>query len=373
MKRREFLATTLASVAGGLLITAGCLQSATPAKPERSSTNSPGADTPETFAKYKGFNLLEKFPGDTNPRYREADFAMMAEWGFNFARLPMSYWTWGSVKDWRKIDEGTLRHIDEAVAYGQQYGIHVNLNFHRAPGYCINNGEAEPFQLFKDPQAVEATCYHWAHFAERYRGIPNSQLSFDLLNEPPTIPEEQHNPVMRAIIAAIREKDPQRLIVVDGLNVGRKPILGLADAGVVQSARGYDPIEISHYRAPWMREWGAFDVPEPTWPLVKKDGTVVDSAKLKDILITPWQPVVDKGVTVHVGEWGCYNQTPHGPSLAYMEAMLQLWKEANWGWALWNLRGEFGPLDSHRADVKYERYRGHQLDRAMLELLQRYA
>jgi endoglucanase len=36
---------------------------------------------------------------------------------------------------------------------------------------------------------------------------------------------------------------------------------------------------------------------------------------------------------------------------------------------MWNLRGGFGVLDSDRADVKYEDFRGHKLDRKMLELL----
>lgn len=55
-----------------------------------------------------------------------------------------------------------------------------------------------------------------------------------------------------------------------------------------------------------------------------------------------------------------------------MEDMLSLWKEAGWGWALWNFRGSFGILDSGREDVNYEDYKGHKLDRALLELLQSY-
>ena len=35
--------------------------------------------------------------------------------------------------------------------------------------------------------------------------------------------------------------------------------------------------------------------------------------------------------------------------------------------------GSFGVLDSGRRDVKYENYKGHKLDRKMLELLKRYA
>jgi len=39
---------------------------------------------------------------------------------------------------------------------------------------------------------------------------------------------------------------------------------------------------------------------------------------------------------------------------------------------LWNLRGSFGVLDSERTDVDYENFKGHKLDRKMLELLRSY-
>jgi len=358
MRRRSFLK---ASALGAVAATTGLSACNTSRKvPEVTANNIP---------MWKGFNLLEKFSGQTNEPFQESDFAMMADWGFNFARLPMSYWTWGDVNDWSKIDEATLKHIDQAIDYGQKYGVHVNLNFHRAPGYCINRGELEPYQLFEDEEAQDATRFHWRTFAKRYNGIPNYHLSFDLLNEPPSISEEQHNPVMLSVIEAIRDADPNRLIVVDGLAVGRDPIVGFVDKNVVQSTRGYDPMRVSHHEASWIP--GSDTWPEPNWPLVTDEGTT-DQATLRERLIEPWQEVIAQGVKVHVGEWGAYNQTPHDVAVAWMEDLLQLWKEAGWGWALWNLRGSFGVLNSGRDDVEYDDYQGHQLDRKMLELLQAY-
>ena len=358
MRRRSFLKAGAASA----ILAATSLPSCKTSRkiPEITADNIP---------MWKGFNLLEKFSGQTNEPFQENDFKMMADWGFNFARLPMSYWTWGDVNDWSKIDEATLKHIDQAIGYGQKYGVHVNLNFHRSPGYCINRGELEPYQLFEDKEAQDATRFHWRTFAKRYKGIPNYDLSFDLLNEPPNISEEQHNPVMLSVIEAIRDADPDRLIVVDGLAVGRHPIVGFADKNVVQSTRGYDPMRVSHHEASWIP--GSDTWPEPNWPLTTDEETV-DKAKLRQRLIEPWQEVIAQGVEVHVGEWGAYNQTPHEVALAWMEDLLQLWKEAGWGWALWNLRGSFGVLDSNRADVEYEDYQEHKLDRKMLELLQAY-
>jgi len=75
---------------------------------------------------------------------------------------------------------------------------------------------------------------------------------------------------------------------------------------------------------------------------------------------------------VMVGEWGAYKMTPHAVVLGWAEDCLRNWQEAGWGWALWNFRGTFGIFDSGRKDVNYEQFEGHQLDRKLLDLLQRY-
>ena len=41
------------------------------------------------------------------------------------------------------------------------------------------------------------------------------------------------------------------------------------------------------------------------------------------------------------------------------------------GFALWNFRGDFGILDSGRADVEYEDWHGHKLDRKLLDLIRK--
>jgi endoglucanase len=88
--------------------------------------------------------------------------------------------------------------------------------------------------------------------------------------------------------------------------------------------------------------------------------------------MTPWFLLEARGGRVMVGEFGAYRETPHDVVLRWMEDMLANWKDAGWGWALWEFRGSFGVLDSGRKDVEYEDFQGHKLDRKMLELLQRY-
>jgi endoglucanase len=237
--------------------------------------------------------------------------------------------------------------VDDAIALGRKHGVHINLNFHRIPGYCVNR--------------------RWSFFAKRYRDVPSHRLSFDLFNEPPFMADQsRYVEVARALIRAIREASPDRLIVADGADIGQTPVMDLVDEGIVQSTRGYLPKMVSHYRVP-ANEFESLE--KPTWPMTDKHGVRWDRAKLREELIAKWQPLVQRGVPVHVGEWGCFTQTPHEVCLAWMTDLLALWKEAGWGWSMWNLRGGFGIVDSNRPDVAYEDFRGHKLDRAMLDLL----
>jgi endoglucanase len=316
--------------------------------------------------RWRGFNLLEKFTAEHSAPFRESDFAWMAEWEFDFVRLPLSYRCWADADDWLNLREDALKEIDQAVAFGRRHGVHVNLNFHRAPGYCVNPPQ-EPFDLWNDAKALDACAFHWAHFAKRYKGIPSAEVSFDLLNEPPDIPEATYARVVRHLVEAIHAEDPDRLVIADGLRWGRTPVTGLADLRIAQSTRGYDPMRISHYKASWIR--GSDTWPEPTWPLKSSETDVWDKSRLRKELIEPWKALERKGVGVHVGEWGAYQYTPHKVALAWMRDCLDLWKQAGWGWAMWNFRGSFGILDSGRTDVKYEEFHGHKLDREMLELI----
>ena len=74
---------------------------------------------PELLPRWRGFNLLEKFFLEKNEPYRERDFAMAAEWGFNFMRLPCCYRHWINGQDWFSIDARKLKDIDRALAYGE--------------------------------------------------------------------------------------------------------------------------------------------------------------------------------------------------------------------------------------------------------------
>jgi len=505
MNRRELLKLGLAGLAAGTCVSA--VQAQTRQLPTPLYSKLP---------QWRGFNLLEKF-NNRNDRFAENDFKWISDFGFNFVRLPMDYRMWIIDRDWRKINEKVLEDIDEAVGFGEKYGIHVNMNFHRAPGYTVAR-PAEEKSVWTDPEALEVCILHWTTFAKRYKGIPNSRVSFNLFNEPASVEEifPQCVAAHKAIINAIREVDSDRLIVCDGYEWGNRPFVDLVEDKVAQATRGYAPSEISHYKASWVN---SADFPEPSWPtvmgngllcqpekggmearfkepmlinfgervpatqlrlhvgtvsgntslVVAADGRVVfrhdfkpgpgegewkqvvhraewnvyqniydkdytvsipagtkqvsvraesgDWLTLKELglrstgreslvnltpgwnqepskfqydgatltggemrdrewlkrRLEPWRKIQEQGVGVMVGEFGAHSPCPHDVVLRWMEDMLINWKEAGWGFALWNFRGSFGIMDSGRADVAYEDFNSRKLDRKMLTLLQKYS
>ena len=126
MHRRNFLKTAAAVTACSV---------ATPLLLAQTPGAAPGGPSAAKLPRWRGFNLLEKFTKrrDGNPAFRETDFQLMQEWGFDFARLPMSYHCWSDPDParWLKMDETELKHIDQVVELGKKHGVHINLNLHR--------------------------------------------------------------------------------------------------------------------------------------------------------------------------------------------------------------------------------------------------
>ena len=271
---------------------------------EVSASVLPDAD-PHNLPKWRGFNLLNLFNTLHPTRFREHHFELISEWGFNFVRLPMDYRTWilrggewyanffdiaerflaGDKSD---INMATLEIIDEAIEFGQRHGIHVQLNFHRAPGYTVAAG-AEPTSLWEDELTQRFFAAMWGMFSERYSHIPNRYLSFNLVNEPPYhAGDDIYAPVMEMAARAIWEHKPDRLIIVDGLYDCSQPSERLRDYGIGMGMafRGYRPWGISHHQAEWMWTLPAYS-PTPVWPGIDINNVLLTEGRM------PVWPVFD--------------------------------------------------------------------------------
>lgn len=465
----------------------------------------------------KGFNLLGKFDNNwSNEGFKEKEFQAIQNLGFNFVRLPIDYRTYTLSGNWNFFVDNPVKNIDDAIAWGEKYNVHVCLNLHRAPGYCVNSTHNLPanqqLDLWTDEEAQNVFTNHWKFFAERYKDIPPARLSFNLVNEPSNVTEEDYVAVMKKAITAIHNITPERLIFIDALNYANEILLSLKDIpNVAQAIHSYQPFQLTHYKAGWVN--GSDLWPVPQWPVlainsylygtwksefksplvllgefaggseiivnvkqvsvrstlrIKADNQTIFSKEFicganpgddfTEVINTQWgyQNISNKNFSVVLedaasklsfensnGDWmtlnsisikngndttayilgdnswgkkqatykieqngeikteegkdllpfedyetsfalakannipfmvqefGVHNQTPHATTLAFLSDLIDFFNEKQAGWALWNLNGSFGILNSERKDCNYEPYKGYQLDRQMLEILQR--
>ncbi len=379
MKRRKFIKSTGLVAAGVGIATQ---TSAGIFKPAQNS-----------LPRWKGFNLLDYFSpraGNEKSKTTEEDLKWMADWGFDFVRLPMAYPRYIEFDRSRNIrpgevlnfDERKMDEIQQLVEMANKYNLHMSLNLHRAPGFCVNAGFHEPYNLWQDEEAQDAFYEHWSMWAKRFKNYSREQISFDLVNEPCTredmndqhskrgaIPGELYRKVAKKAMESIRQHNPNHMVIADGNNVGSDVIPEIFDLDIGQSCRGYFPHYISHYRAPWVFK-NPDDAPKPVWP-GEIDGRHFSKADLEKFY-AEWFDAVEKGVGVHCGECGCWKETPHEVFLAWFGDVLDVLTPYGIGYALWNFRGDFGILDSGRSDVDYEDWHGHKLDRKLLNLLMKY-
>jgi endoglucanase len=381
-------------------------------------SDSSKSSAPPKNPHWYGFNLLEYFSTDldwmkyfpykNDGMFLEDDFRWIRDWGFDWVRLPMDYRSW-TATDLFTINEKQIEPIDRAVRLGEKYGIHINICLHRAPGLCILDTMDEKLtgitvtkektDVFTDSHTLDAFVHQWTFFANRYKGIPSQQLSFNLVNEPIVLPnaaelaELQHRGpiktadffdrerllrhatdytrVAKAAAAAIRERDPQRLVITDGYPGGGLPIPDLVATGMLQSCHTYNPIQLTHHQCEWVRGVLTGAEPLPTWPLKNDKGEVICDRQMLANLFHPWAELSAQHVPIHFGEMGCYKHTPPEVVLAWFNDTLDILGELNSGWALWNFRGPFGVLDTERPGTKFEDWQGHKLDRPLLTLLQK--
>jgi aryl-phospho-beta-D-glucosidase BglC (GH1 family) len=377
MNRRDFIKNSTLATAGVSLI-----QTTASSSIKKTQVNK--------LPRWKGFNLLDFFSPNPNPGgpvTSEDHFRWMRDWGFNFVRIPMAYPSYLDFDRSRninpeevyKIDEKAVDRIEKLVSMAHKYDMHVSLNLHRAPGYCINAGFHEPYNLWTDQPALDAFCFHWTLWAKRFKHVSSKRISFDLVNEPSmredmndqhskqsTVPGQVYRKVAMAAASAIRKENPGHLVIADGNNVGNTVIPEIIDLNIAQSCRGYYPHAISHYKAPWANK-DPEHLPDPKWP--GQVGNQFLGRPMLEAYYKPWIELTERGVGVHCGECGCWKKTPYQVFMAWFTDVLEILSSNNIGFGIWNFVGDFGILDSGRTDVAYEDWHGHKLDRKFLELL----
>lgn len=143
------------------------------------------------------------------------DIAEIADMGFNYIRLILSY------KDFAEDSSGTLvfyedvlEDIDHIVEWCAEYQIHVCIDMHELPGYMFDKRD-----ILEDHEKYQKALLIWDVLSSRYALVPSNLLSYNLVNEPNDyFTDENYARFAKDMISTIRTNDKtSKLLVSDGM------------------------------------------------------------------------------------------------------------------------------------------------------------
>lgn len=174
----------------------------------------------------------------------EQDIAYIAELGMDHIRLgfdqivveeePFCY------------REEILQILHRFVQWCRKYGLRPILNMHKAVGnYC---DVMQEHTLAQSPELQERFIALWVMLEKEFAG--EQDVGFELLNEVVQSTAEEWNILAGKAIAALREINQERIIIVGGIDwnnpPGLKQIQVYEDENVIYTFHCYAPHEFTH-------------------------------------------------------------------------------------------------------------------------------
>lgn len=326
--------------------------------------------------------LLSK--GHEGPFITRKDFQDIAGWGFNSVRLPVD-------GPWLFEDEGKgrlaperLGIVKEALGWARDAGLLTILDLHQSPWHSFAKPELE--NLWKSGEDLGLFCRSVAELAGALKGL-DAPLWFDVLNEPTARAAVDWNRAAPAIVRAVRETDPDRVVVLESalwasVTTVEELAAAVRDPNLVYSVHFYLPMFVTHQRAPWWKEgepyretvhypgrlpraaeYLAGELPPMTRWFLELEDRAWDREALRELL-APVKRLMDRGETVYCGEFGVFEEAPRETRLNWTRDVVRLFSELGVGWSYWNYKWlDFGIRPgSPREGSK-------PLDEGMLEVL----
>jgi len=122
------------------------------------------------------------------------DFAWLAKTGINAVRIPLGHWIFGPDYPYHRsygasshpFVEGGIKILDRAFDWAEEYGLHIVLDLHAAPG-CQNGfdngGILNVCEWHTQEDYIDYSLYILERLAERYQSR-SALHAIEVLNEP---------------------------------------------------------------------------------------------------------------------------------------------------------------------------------------------
>lgn len=118
----------------------------------------------------------------------EEDIRKIAEWGFNYIRVRVEYESFFDEKV-TKAWGGNIDKLDYLIAWGMNYGVHIDLQLTEYPGWRVlgvseDTTSSAELDYFTNRSQQLKTLEIWKVLASRYKEVPNNALTFSINHEP---------------------------------------------------------------------------------------------------------------------------------------------------------------------------------------------
>ena len=295
--------------------------------------------------------------------FTKADVVAIAKMGFDHIRLP--------IDEEQMWDEQGKRHDDafqlmtNCIDWCAEHNLRVIVDLHILRSHHFN---ADVKPLWTDKKEQEKFYDFWRDLSKTLKKYPNNLVAYELMNEAVADDPELWNNLVANSVAAIREFEPSRTIVIGSnrwQSVGTFDVLKIPknDPNILLSFHFYEPFLLTHWHASWTNlknysgpvhypgtiltqpEFDALptEMKEPAKNWVNKQ---LDKAWILEQWQKPIKKAKELGLPLYCGEFGIITGPPQPDMLRWYQDMIDLFEENGIGYANWNYKsGSFGLIE----------------------------
>ena len=263
--------------------------------------------------------------GEWGYTVRESDLVRIKEAGFDTVRLPVKWSAHTQEKPPYRIDPALMDRVTEIVEAADEAGLKIIIDVHHYNA------------LMKKPDAHRARLGAiWRQIADQFEGYPD-RVIFELINEPnDRMTVRKTDAINRELLAIVREKHPDRWVVVgsagwgglDALLKSRPP----EDGRILLTFHSYEPYDFTHQGA-------SFSDDPP--PVGRRWGTNEERDLMEMGANLAAEFANEHGHPILLGEFGVYEDVPLDQRVAWTRAMREFAEERNIGWCYWDYATTF--------------------------------
>lgn len=290
--------------------------------------------------------------------FTKKDVKFLAGLGFDHLRIPIDEEQMWDEQGNKEPEAFEL--LNSALDWCAEYNLRAIVDLHILRSHHFN---AKVKPLWTEPAAQERFLQCWRDLSAEMKARPVSMVAYELMNEAVADDPEDWNKLFKKAVAVIREKEPDRVIVIgsnrwqsaDTFDQLRLPE---NDTHILLSFHMYEPFALTHHTASWsnIRD---YDGP------VHYPGVTVEQADLdkfppevrqalqgqvrnydKDAILKHFEKPLAlakaTGLPLYCGEWGCLPTVPEKDRLQWYADMRDVLETNNIAWATWDYKGSFG-------------------------------